>query len=77
MFLPHPLLKLSIVGSLCDQEVAFSASDLQGLNFYYLKITCFVWNYFIIIIIIYIVWSRQQKSDTSATFSYDVLYCMI
>ena len=28
MFLPHPLLKLSIVGSLCDREVAHSASDL-------------------------------------------------
>ena len=33
MFLPHPLVKLSIVGSLCDREVACSASDLQGLNF--------------------------------------------
>ena len=33
MFLPHPLLKLSIVGSLRDREVACSASDLQGLNF--------------------------------------------
>ena len=33
MVLPHPLVKLSIVGSLCDREVACSASDLQGLNF--------------------------------------------
>ena len=33
MFLPHPLVTLSIVGSLCDREVACSASDLQGLNF--------------------------------------------
>ena len=33
MFLHHPLLKLSIVGSLRDQEVACSASDLQGFNF--------------------------------------------
>ena len=33
MFLPHPLLKLSVVGSLLDREVACSASDLQGLNF--------------------------------------------
>ena len=33
MFLPHPLVKLSIVGSLRDREVARSASDLQGLNF--------------------------------------------
>ena len=33
MFLPHSLVKLSIVGSLCDREVACSASDLQGLNF--------------------------------------------
>ena len=33
MFLPHPLVKLSIVGSLRDREVACSASDLQGLNF--------------------------------------------
>ena len=33
MFLLHLLLKLSIVGSLCDREVACSASDLQGLNF--------------------------------------------
>ena len=35
MFLPHPLVKLSIVGSLRDREVACSASDLQGLNFEY------------------------------------------
>ena len=33
MFLPHPLLKLSITGSLRDREVACSASDLQALNF--------------------------------------------
>ena len=33
MFLPHPLVNLSIVGSLRDREVACSASDLQGLNF--------------------------------------------
>ena len=33
MFLPHPLVKLSIVGSLRDREVAYSASDLQGLKF--------------------------------------------
>ena len=33
MFLPHPFLKLSIVGNLRDREVACSASDLQGLNF--------------------------------------------
>ena len=33
LFLPHPLVKLSIVGSLRDREVACSASDLQGLNF--------------------------------------------
>ena len=33
MFLPHHLVKLSIVGSLRDREVACSASDLQGLNF--------------------------------------------
>ena len=29
----HPLVKLSIVGSLCDREVACSALDLQGSNF--------------------------------------------
>ena len=28
MFLPHPLVKLNIVGSLCDREIACSASDL-------------------------------------------------
>ena len=33
MFLPHPLVKFSIVGSLCDRDVACSASDPQGLNF--------------------------------------------
>ena len=33
MFLPHSLVKLSIVGSLRDREVACSASDLQGFNF--------------------------------------------
>ena len=33
MFLPHPVVKLSIVGSLRDQEVACSASYLQGLSF--------------------------------------------
>ena len=33
LFLPHPLVKLSIVGSLRDREVAYLASDLQGLNF--------------------------------------------
>ena len=33
MLLPHPLVKLSIVRSLRDREVACSASDLQGLNF--------------------------------------------
>ena len=33
MFLPHPLVKLSIVGSLCDREVACSTSDLQDFNF--------------------------------------------
>ena len=32
-FSDHPLVKLSILGSLRDQEVACSASDLQGLNF--------------------------------------------
>ena len=30
---PHPRVKLSIVGSLRDQEVACSASDRQGWNF--------------------------------------------
>ena len=33
MFLPHPRVKLSIVESLCDREVAYSASDRQGSNF--------------------------------------------
>ena len=31
--LPHPRVKVSIVGSLRDQEVACSASDRQGSNF--------------------------------------------
>ena len=30
---PHPLVKVSIVESLRDREVACSASDRQGLNF--------------------------------------------
>ena len=33
LFLPHPRVKVSIVGSLCDREVACSASDRQGSNF--------------------------------------------
>ena len=33
MFLPHPGVKVSIVGSLRDQEVLCSASDRQGSNF--------------------------------------------
>ena len=33
MFLPHPRVKVSIVGSLRDREVACSASDHQGTNF--------------------------------------------
>ena len=33
MFLSHPRVKLSIVGSLRDREVACSASDRQGTNF--------------------------------------------
>ena len=33
MFLPHPRVKLSSVGSLCDREIACSASDRQGSNF--------------------------------------------
>ena len=33
MFLPHPRVKLSIVGNLRDREVAYSASDSQGSNF--------------------------------------------
>ena len=32
-FLPHPRVKLSIVGSLRDREVACSASDRQGYEF--------------------------------------------
>ena len=39
MFLPHPLVKLSIVGSLRDREVACPASDPQGLN-----LEACVWN---------------------------------
>ena len=33
MFLPHPRVKVSIVGSLRDREVVCSASDRQGTNF--------------------------------------------
>ena len=33
MFLLHPRVKVSIVGSLCDREVACSTSDRQGSNF--------------------------------------------
>ena len=33
MFLPHPRVKVSIVGSPRDKEVACSASDRQGSNF--------------------------------------------
>ena len=33
MFLTHPRVKLSVVGSLRDREVACSASDRQGSNF--------------------------------------------
>ena len=33
MFLPHPRVRVSIVGSLRDREVAYSASDRQGSNF--------------------------------------------
>ena len=33
LFLPHPRVKVSIVGSLRDREVACSASDRQGTNF--------------------------------------------
>ena len=33
MFLPHPRVKVSIVGSLRDREVAYSTSDRQGSNF--------------------------------------------
>ena len=32
-FLPHPRVKVSIVGNLRDREVACSASDRQGSNF--------------------------------------------
>ena len=32
-FLPHPRVKVSIVGSLRDREVTCSASDGQGSNF--------------------------------------------
>ena len=32
MFLPHPRVKVSIVGSLRDREVACSASDRQGFR---------------------------------------------
>ena len=35
MFLPHPRVKVSIVGSLRDRGVACSASDRQGSNFEY------------------------------------------
>ena len=33
MFFPHPRVKVSIVGSLRDREVACSASDRLGSNF--------------------------------------------
>ena len=33
LFLPHPRVKVIIVGSLRDREVACSASDRQGSNF--------------------------------------------
>ena len=33
LFLPHPRVKVSIVGSLRDREVACSASDRQASNF--------------------------------------------
>ena len=33
MFLPHPRVKVSIVGSFRDREVACSASDRRGSNF--------------------------------------------
>ena len=32
-FLPHPLVKFSIIGSIRDREVACSASDRWGLDF--------------------------------------------
>ena len=38
-FLPHPLVKRSIMGSLRDREVACTASDRQGSNF-----ESFVWR---------------------------------
>ena len=33
LFLPHPRVKISILGSLRNREVAYSASDRQGSNF--------------------------------------------
>ena len=33
MFLPHPRVKVSIMGSLCGRGVTCSASDRQGSNF--------------------------------------------
>ena len=33
LFLPHPRVKVSIVGSLREREIACSASDRQGSNF--------------------------------------------
>ena len=36
MFLPHPRVKVSIVGSLRDREVACSASDRQGSYFQFM-----------------------------------------
>ena len=33
MFLPHPLVKLSIVGSFRGGKVTYSTSDLHDLNF--------------------------------------------
>ena len=33
LFLPHPRVKVSIVGRLCDREVACAASERQGSNF--------------------------------------------
>ena len=33
LFLPHPRVKVGIVGSIRDREVACSASDRQGSNF--------------------------------------------
>ena len=32
MFIPHPRVKVSIVGSLRDRELEYSASDRQGSN---------------------------------------------